>query len=206
MTTTQQEEFVDYYELLAIDKSSESEAIQRVYRVLAARYHPDNKETGDLERFLRIKDAYRILADPAKREEYDKIFDKHKSSPIPVFLTREFTEGVDGESNRRLGVLCLLYSKRRQSPGAPSMSILDLENAMFLPREHLVFTVWYLKSKKFIQSDDRSSLLITADGIDFLEESLPRQETIHKLLKAAESGSTRSGQTHFSTGWADDRA
>ncbi|MBI1790773.1 MAG: DnaJ domain-containing protein [Acidobacteria bacterium] len=205
-TTEQQEDYVDFYELLQIDRAAEPEGIQRVYRVLAARYHPDNKETGDIERFLRIKDAYHVLSDPSRRKEYDAAFEAKKQAPIPIFLTKEFTEGIDGESNRRMGVLCLLYTKRRQSPITPSMSVLDLENAMFQPREHLVFTIWYLKAKRFIQSDDRSSLLITADGIDYLEASLPKQDTIHKLLKAAENGTSRSsGSKHFTTGWAEDR-
>lgn len=200
-----QEDFIDYYELLQINIGVEPEAIQRVYRILASRYHPDNTETGDIERFLLIKKAYEVLADPEKRAEYDKAYERRKDSPIPIFLTREFTDGVDGEANRRMGVLCLLYTKRRTSPAQPALSVLEIENTMFVPREHLTFTVWYLKSKRYIQSDDRSSLVITAEGIDYLEASLPQQKTIHKLLKAAEVGATRAGasKTHFNTGWAE---
>ena len=199
-----QEDFIDFYELLQINPDADPEAIQRVYRVLAARYHPDNTETGDLERFLLVKEAFKVLSDPDKRREYDKAFEQRKGAPIPIFLTKEFTEGIDGEANRRLGVLCLLYNKRRQDPAHPSLSLLELEQLMFVPREHLIFTTWYLKAKSFILTDDRSSLLITADGIDYLEANLPTQKSIHKLLKAAEVGATRSGgPKHFTTGWAD---
>jgi hypothetical protein len=48
------ETFVDYYELLRVSPGAELESIQRVHRALAARYHPDNTETGDIERFLRV--------------------------------------------------------------------------------------------------------------------------------------------------------
>jgi curved DNA-binding protein CbpA len=195
--------FVDYYELLQINKDAETDAIQRVYRVLASRYHPDNKETGNLERFLLIKEAYGVLSDPGKRKDYDKAADKERENPIPVFLTKEFTEGIDSEANRRLGVLCLLYNRRKSNPSSPALSVLELENMMFLPREHLTFTIWYLKAKKWIQSDDKSSLQITADGIDYLESSLPQSKTIHKLLQAADSGATRQGPQVFTTGWAD---
>ena len=68
----------------------------------------------------------------------------------------------------------------------PSLSVLQLENLMFMPREHLEFTVWYLKQKRLVQVDDRSSLTITSDGIDFVEDNLPREETVRKLLNAAE--------------------
>ena len=200
----EQEQFVDFYELLQIQPNSEPETVQRVYRVLAARYHPDNAETGDLEKFLLVKEAYKILSDPVKRKEYDLGFEQRKESPVPIFLTREFTEGVDGESNRRMGLLCLLYNRRKQNAGAPALSLLELETLMFVPREHLVFTVWYLKSKRFIISDDRSSLMITAEGIDYLEVNLPEHTTIRKLLKAAETGASRTaGGKVFDTGWAD---
>ena len=193
--------FVNYYEVLQIDKNADSEAIQRVYRILASRYHPDNTETGDIEKFLRVKDSYKVLSDPKLRNEYDQTLDKAKSSPIPVFLTREFTEGVEGEINRRMGVLCLLYNQRKTAPGQPSLSMLDIESMMFIPREHLTFTVWYLKSKRFVINDDRSSLMITADGIDFLEANLTPKKTLYKLLQSAEMGTAR--QTHYTTGWAD---
>ncbi|MGH9720093.1 MAG: J domain-containing protein [Bryobacteraceae bacterium] len=196
--------FVDYYELLQINNTAEPETIQRVYRILAARYHPDNSETGDIERFLLIKEAYKILSDTAKRKDYDDAYNSQKDGPVPVFLTKEFTDGIDGESNRRMGVLALLYNKRKSSPSQPAVSVLELENLMFVPREHLQFTVWYLKAKRFIQSDDRSSLLISADGIDYLEANLPSHKTMYKMLKAAETGSTRAGgPKHFTTGWAD---
>lgn len=199
------EAFVNYYELMQLDRSAEPEAIQRVYRILAARHHPDNKETGDIEKFLLVKEAYKVLADPERRAEYDKSFDEQREGPMPIFLTKEFTEGVEGEMNRRMGVMCLLYNKRKQQPGTPSLSLLDLEATMFIPREHLIFSVWYLKAKKYIVQDDRSSLMITADGIDFIEEKMPTQQTIRKLLGAAEYGGGRQTQSVFTTGWADPK-
>jgi curved DNA-binding protein len=184
--------YVDYYELLRVSPDAEVESIQRVHRALSARYHPDNSETGDLERFLLVNEAYQILSDPDKRKEFDKNYKKKKDDPLPVFLTKEFTEGVDGETNRRIGMLCLLYTKRRSNPVAPSLSVLEIEQLMSIPREHLLFTIWYLKSKRFMVQDDRSSLLITADGIDFLEQNLPEHKTMYKMLEAADSGVLRA--------------
>ena len=59
--------FVDYYEMLRVSPGAELESIQRVHRALAARYHPDNKETGNLERFLKVNEAFKVLSDPDKR-------------------------------------------------------------------------------------------------------------------------------------------
>jgi curved DNA-binding protein CbpA len=184
--------FVDFYELLRVSPGAEIESIQRVHRALAARYHPDNKETGDLERFLRVNEAYKILSDPQKRKEFDTQYKVRKENPMPIFLTKEFTEGVDGEINRRIGLLCLLYTQRRVNQVNPALSVLEIEQMMFIPREHLLFTIWYLKSKRFIQQDDRSSLMVTAEGIDFLEANLPEHKSMYKMLEAADMGSSRS--------------
>ena len=189
---TEEDKFVDFYELLRVSPDAEAESIQRVHRSLAARYHPDNIETGDLERFLRVNEAFAVLSDPAKRKAFDANYKTKKESPLPVFLTKEFTEGVGGEVNRRIGLLCLLYTKRRTNPVAPSLSVLEIEQVMSIPREHLTFPIWYLKSKRFISQDDRSSLQITAEGIDHLEANLPEHKTMYKLLEAADFGATRS--------------
>jgi curved DNA-binding protein CbpA len=186
------ENFVDYYELLRVSPAAEIESIQRVHRALAARYHPDNGETGDLERFLLVNEAYKVLGDPDKRKDYDSKHKVRKENPLPIFLTKEFTEGVDGEINRRIGMLCLLYTRRRTNQINPAMSVLDIEQVMFIPREHLYFTIWYLKAKRWIQQDDRSSLMITADGIDFLETNLPEHKMMYKMLEAADGGGSRN--------------
>src|SRR5213596_2401530 len=182
------ETFVDYYEMLRVSPGAELESVQRVHRALAARYHPDNKETGNLERFLKVNEAFKVLSDPEKRKEFDSTYKTRKENPLPVFLTKEFTEGVDGEINRRIGLLCLLYTQRRINQILPALSVLEIEQMMFIPREHLLFTVWYLKAKRYIAQDDRSSLMITADGIDFMEANLPEQKTLVKMLEAADMG------------------
>lgn len=187
--------FVDYYEMLRVSPGAEIESIQRVHRALAARYHPDNQETGDLERFLLVNEAFKVLSDPEKRKEFDAAYKTKKENPMPVFLTKEFTEGVDGEVNRRMGLLCLLYTQRRTNPVVPALSVLEIEQMMFIPREHLLFTIWYLKAKRFLVQDDRSSLMITADGIDFMEANLPEHKTMYKLLEAADLGSRYSANS-----------
>jgi|SRR5271165_853346 len=62
---------LDCYEALQLSPNAEAETISRVYRLLASRYHPDNSETGNSEKFLQLSDAYQILSDPEKRARYD---------------------------------------------------------------------------------------------------------------------------------------
>lgn len=185
------ENFIDFYELLQISPNAEAETINRIYRMLAARYHPDNPETGDMEMFLLLKRAHEVLSDPGLRAEYDELRKQQLAEPLRVFSLREFATGIDGESNRRLGVLCLLYNRRRMNHEHPGVSVLELETLMSFPREHLMFALWYLKEKGYVQQDEQSNFAITAEGVDYVEANLPNNRLLYKLLKASECGGTR---------------
>lgn len=178
--------FINWYEILGVAQDATEETLKRVFHIVASRFHPDNQDSGDLDRFLMAKTAFEVLSDERRRKDFDEALRVHNKEPLPIFLSREFADGVGGEHNRRLGMLCLLYNQRKLNPVTPSMTVLQLERLMFMPREHLEFTVWYLKQKKMAQMDDRSALTITSEGIDFVEENLPREETVQKLLKAGD--------------------
>jgi curved DNA-binding protein CbpA len=179
---------VNYYDLLQINPRAEIETIDRVYRILASRYHPDNQQTGDAERFRMLTDAYQLLKDPVKRKEYDRQFEVNPAGPLPIFLGKEFTDGIDSEAKIRIGVLCLLYSKRRANPDFAALSLLDMENIMAFPRERLLFALWYLRAKRYVLQDDRSSFIIAADGVDYLESQLPTNQILYKIFRDTESG------------------
>ena len=141
---------VDLYEFLQISPRAEVATIQRIYRFMASRFHPDNPTTGDPEKFLRLKHAYEVLSDRERRAEYDAKRDNREVSTNPIFEMSEFVNGIGGEINRRLGVLSLLYTRRRTNPEDPRISLHDLEKRMGWPREYLDFTMWYLRSMKYI--------------------------------------------------------
>jgi curved DNA-binding protein CbpA len=179
---------VNYYDLLQINPRAELETIERVYRILAGRYRPDNQQTGDTERFRLLTEAYEVLRDPVRRANYDRQFEVNPAGPLPIFLGKEFTDGIDSEAKIRIGVLCLLYSKRRANPDFAALSLLDMENIMGFPREGLLFALWYLRAKRYVVQDDRSSFIISAEGVDYLESQLPTNQILYKIFRASEAG------------------
>ena len=50
--------FVDYYELLQVSSNADIDTIERVFRHLAKKLHPDNKETADSEKFQQVVEAH----------------------------------------------------------------------------------------------------------------------------------------------------
>lgn len=187
-----EQDFIDYYELLQISHNAEIETIQRVYKMLAMRYHPDNPETGDVNKFLLLNEAHKVLSEPDLRAAYDVQYEQRLSEPISLFELKDFAAGIDGEPNRRLGILCLLYNRRRSNPDDAGISLLEFESMMSMPREHLVFTMWYLKEQNCVRMDDNSDYVITGAGVDYVEKNMPSHRLLYRLLKAAEKGSMRT--------------
>lgn len=61
----------DYYEILGVKKDASLDEIKKAYRKKAHQYHPD-KQGGDAEKFKEVSQAYQVLSDPQKKQQYDQ--------------------------------------------------------------------------------------------------------------------------------------
>jgi hypothetical protein len=162
--------FSDHYENLQISPNADLETVERVFRLLAKRYHPDNNQTGDAEKFSTLYESYRVLSDPESRAAYDAKYEHEREARWKIAGEASKSEGFEDDDRVRQGALSLLYVARRQDPLNSGMGIMELERLLGCPEHLMEFHVWYLKEKKWIQRTDTGEYCITADGVDKVSE------------------------------------
>jgi len=176
----------DYYEVLQVSTSAEPETINRVFRLLAQRFHPDNQQTGNESRFRSILEAHTVLSDPEKRARYDVAHQQQRQERWRLVSTGAHAENdFEMEQIVRLTLLEALYTKRRLEPTNPGIFYRDFEKLTGRPQEHLEFTIWYLSQKKFVTLDDKSRLLLTVEGAEYLEETYRSNQHQKRLPPAS---------------------
>ncbi len=160
---------VDYYEVLQVSRSADTDTIHRIFHVLAQRYHPDNRETGDDLLFRRAVEAHGVLSNVERRAAYDVRLTAQDKTRLKIFDSLESSQGVQAEIRKRKGILRLLYSKRLAEPQQPAMRGREFVELLGCPIEHLEFSLWFLKETKLILRSDNNSFEITSQGVEAFE-------------------------------------
>jgi molecular chaperone DnaJ len=97
----------DYYEILGVTKTASEAELKKSYRNLAKKYHPDkNKGNKEAEnRFKEISEAYAVLSDKEKRDQYDRLgreaFGPGGANPFAGFDFSEFMGSAGGGTRGR---------------------------------------------------------------------------------------------------------
>ena len=103
----------DPYEVLGVARNATDEEIRKAYRKLARQYHPDvNKSPDAEEKFKEVKEAYEILSDKQKREQYDNF--GHSAEG--------FNQGFGGFDASDFGfgdIFDIFFGGRNRNPNAP---------------------------------------------------------------------------------------
>jgi len=174
--------FQDHYAVLDVDPKADSDEIQAAYAKLAQRYQPKSP-TADAEKFEAVNLAYEVLSDAELRTGFDKIKGVGQDQSAPKFTGLDFFDALGREALLRVALLCVLYDRRKIKPLAPSISVRHLETILESSSDEMTSVLWYLKQRNLVRSDDKSSLHITVDGMDFVENKKPTADEVMQFIK-----------------------
>jgi curved DNA-binding protein CbpA len=173
---------VDYYEVLQVSPRADQDTIQRVFRHLAKRLHPDNAESGDGLRFAQVMQAFQVLSDPSARAKYDARYEREREVRWRIFDQGTAENGLASDRRVRTAILSLLYTARRNDAERPGIGVLELERLLGCPEQHMAFHLWYLKENGWIERLENGTIAITVNGVDrVLETGGPARSRVNLL-------------------------
>ena len=176
----------DYYDILQVSPRADNETIERVFRHLAKRYHPDNRDSGDSAKFAELVTANDVLSDPVQRAKYDVNYTQVRETRWKIFNQESATGEIANDSRIRLAILSLLYVARRNNNLEPGIGTVELERILAVPREILDFQMWYLRENGWVDRLTTGQFAITAQGVDKLFELGGPYKTGPHLLREGE--------------------
>ena len=162
--------FIDYYELLQLSSNADDDTIQRVFRHLAKKYHPDQGGSSDDERFRRLVEAHRVLSDPEARAGYDAAYQEYWNRKWRLVSEAGSSASFSEDRETRERMLSLFYVQRRRSMALPGLGEYEIARLLRTPVELVEFHLWYLRAKGWIERLDSGMLAISAAGVDQVEQ------------------------------------
>jgi hypothetical protein len=163
-------EFIDYYELLQLSPNADTETIERIFRHLAKKFHPDNTDFSDNDHFVQIVEAHRTLADPVTRAAYDVRYQNYWNRKWRIVSEASDGATLGDDQLTRERLLSLLYVQRRRSMKSPGLGEHEMARLLGTPPELVEFHLWYLKAKGWVERLETGHLAITALGVDQAEQ------------------------------------
>lgn len=157
------EEFVDHYEILEISPNASSTTVERVFRFLAKKHHPDVSDQNDVVYFTQLVEAFDTLRDSQRRAAFDARYEQQKQSNAEL---KETASNSSDDTIQRFELLSLLYAQRKRNFKQPGIGIGTIETLVKFPAETVNFHLWYFREKGWVGREESGQFSITAGGID----------------------------------------
>ena len=175
-------EFVDFYDLLQLSSNADTETIERIFRHLAKKLHPDHSDQANNDQFIKIVEAYQALSDPETRAGYDARYQDYWNRKWKLASVASDMSEIGDDKVARERILSLLYVQRRRSMKSPGLGENEISRLLNTPLELVDFHLWYIKTKGWVERLETGHLAITALGVDQVEQS--RSLSPEKLIEA----------------------
>ena len=97
-------------------------------------------------------------------------------TPVAAELTDigSILEEIVRDEELMTRILGVLYRAKKKSPNGGAIAIIPMEKELGIARESATFVLNYLKTKRLIETDDKSRNIITVEGVDFLRAELSK--------------------------------
>jgi len=164
-------EFVDFYDLLQLSSNADTETIERIFRHLAKKLHPDHSDQTNNDQFIKIVEAYEVLSNPETRASYDAKYQDYWHRKWKLVSVASDLSEIDDDKSARERILSLLYVQRRRSMKSPGLGEVEISRLLNTPLELVDFHLWYIRTKGWVERLDTGHLAITALGVDQVEQN-----------------------------------
>ena len=182
MSSSAAGKFQDHYKILGVDPKAAPDIIQLAYNALFAVYNAKTGTGPDSQKLEEITLASEVLGEPTARKMFDAVRGGDDERDIS-FTGMDFFNGMQNELDRRMTLLCVLYDVRCQNPRVPLITMRQLEKIVDMTELQIELALWYVKTLGFVTVDDKSKMLITAQGMDYLQSNAPDPSSIWRFLK-----------------------
>ena len=173
--------FHDFYEVLQVSSTASEDTIEKMFRHLAQRYHPDNKETGDVAKFQEVVEAHKALGDREKRAQYDLLYNQSIAHQYSLVQHVTGNDSLDSDIRIQSVILNVLYHKCRENCKKPGFGLYQLRQMLDCSMELLDFHIWYMKERGWVRRTEDGMLAITVQGCDKAIEDRQQQDSVKRI-------------------------
>jgi curved DNA-binding protein CbpA len=159
-------EFVNFYDLLQLSSNADTETIERIFRHLAKKLHPDQSDQTNNDQFIKIVEAYEVLSDPETRAGYDARYQDYWNRKWKLASVASDMSEIGDDKVARERILPLLYVQRRRTMKSPGLGETEISRLLNTPLELAEFHLWYIKTKGWVERLETGHLAVTALGVD----------------------------------------